>query len=63
VLYQVAFGDATVPNVTSGNIVRAGDLFDRTTYYRNDRTPTSGTNRTASSPTRPCSDGRWGRCS
>lgn len=44
VLYQVAFGDATVPNVTSGNIVRAGDLFDVTTYYRNDRTPTSGTN-------------------
>jgi hypothetical protein len=44
VLYQVAFGDATVPNVTSGNIVRAGNLFDVTTYYRNDRTPTSGKN-------------------
>jgi hypothetical protein len=44
VLYQVAFGDNTVPNVTSGNIIRAGDLFSRTTYYRNDRTPTSGTN-------------------
>lgn len=44
VLYQVAFGDATVPNVTSGNIVRAGDLFDRTTYYRNDRTVTADTN-------------------
>jgi hypothetical protein len=44
VLYQVAFGDATVPNVTSGNIVRAGDLFDVTTYYRNDRTPTAGRN-------------------
>jgi hypothetical protein len=41
VLYQVAFGDNTVPNVTSGNIIRAGDLFDRTTYYRNDRSPTS----------------------
>jgi hypothetical protein len=44
VLYQVAFGDATVPNVTSGNIIRAGDLFDRTTYYRNDKTPTAGRN-------------------
>jgi hypothetical protein len=44
VAYQVAFGDATVPNVTSGNIVRAGDLFDVTTYYRNDRTPTANRN-------------------
>jgi hypothetical protein len=44
VLYQVAFGDATVPNVTSGNIIRAGELFDVTTYYRNDRTPTSRSN-------------------
>jgi hypothetical protein len=44
VVYQVAFGDATVPNVTSGNIIQAGDLFDRVTYYRNDRTPTRGTN-------------------
>ena len=44
VLYQVAFGDATVPNVTSGNIIRAGDLFDVTTYYRNDRTPTANKN-------------------
>lgn len=44
VLYQVAFGDNTVPNTASGNIIRAGDLFDVTTYYRNDRTATSGTN-------------------
>ena len=44
VLYQVAFGDNTVPNITSGNIVRAGKLFDVVTYYRNDKTPTSGTN-------------------
>jgi hypothetical protein len=44
VVYQIAFGDNTVPNVTSGNIIRAGDLFDRVTYYRNDRTPTAGTN-------------------
>ncbi len=40
-LLQVAFGDHTVPNVTSGNILRAGELFDRTTYYRNDLTPTA----------------------
>lgn len=38
-----AFGDHTVPNVTLGNIIRAGNLFDRVTYYRNDETPTSGT--------------------
>jgi hypothetical protein len=44
VLYQIAFGDNTVPNVTSGNIIRAGDLFDRVTYYRNDRTPTADKN-------------------
>ena len=44
VLYQVAFGDNTVPNTASGNIVRAGDLFDRVTYYRNDQTPTRETN-------------------
>ena len=36
-----AFGDATVPNFTLGNIIRAGDLFDRLTYYRNDKTPTA----------------------
>ena len=44
VLFQLAFGDNTVPNVTSGNIIRAGELFDRVTYYRNEQTPTSGTN-------------------
>jgi hypothetical protein len=44
VLYQIAFGDNTVPNVTSGNIIRAGELFDRVTYYRNDRTPTGNKN-------------------
>lgn len=36
-----AFGDNTVPNIATGNIIRAGDLFDRLTYYRNDMTPTS----------------------
>ena len=37
-----AYGDATVPNVEFGNIIRAGMLFDRVTFYRNDMTPTSG---------------------
>jgi hypothetical protein len=38
-----AFGDATVPNSATGNVIRAGNLFDRLTYYRNDKTPTNGT--------------------
>lgn len=44
VLFQTAFGDNTVPNPTAGNIYRAGKLFDRVTYYRNDLTPSSGMN-------------------
>jgi hypothetical protein len=36
VIYQVAKGDQTVPNPTSTAIIRAGDLHDRVTYYRND---------------------------
>ena len=36
VIYQVAKGDQTVPNPTSTAIIRAGDLDDRVTYYRND---------------------------
>ena len=44
VIYQFAFGDETVPNPTSAAIVRAGGLLDVTTLYRNDRTPTAGTN-------------------
>jgi hypothetical protein len=39
--YLNAFGDDTVPNLTTGNIIRAGHLFRRLTYYRNDKTPTS----------------------
>jgi hypothetical protein len=42
VAYQIAFGDQTVPNPTSATIVRAGGLLDVTTLYRNDRTPTAG---------------------
>ncbi len=44
VVYQYAFGDVTVPNPTSATIMRAGRLASRTTYYRNDRTPTARAN-------------------
>lgn len=37
VLVQVAFGDQTVPNPTSYTLVDAGDLWSRTSLYRNDR--------------------------
>src|SRR5205823_9612221 len=37
-----AFGDASLPNIFLGNIIRAGRLSDRLTYYRNDQTPTQG---------------------
>ncbi len=36
VIFQVAKGDQTVPNPTATAILRAGDLADRTTYFRND---------------------------
>lgn len=36
VIVQFAKGDVTVPNPTSSAIVRAGDLADRVTYFRND---------------------------
>jgi hypothetical protein len=36
VIIQFAKGDQTVPNPTSSALVRAGDLADRTTYFRND---------------------------
>jgi len=37
VLFQVAFGGQTVPNPTSYTLVDAGDLWSRTSLYRNDR--------------------------
>ncbi|MEA2403908.1 MAG: hypothetical protein QOE08_555 [Thermoleophilaceae bacterium] len=43
VLFQTAYGDGTVPNPTAGTLYRAGDLFDRVVYYRNDKTPTFAT--------------------
>ena len=36
VILQFAFGDQTVPNPTTTAILRAGDLADRATFYRND---------------------------
>ncbi len=36
VIFQFAKGDGTVPNPTTTAILRAGDLADRATYYRND---------------------------
>lgn len=40
VAFQSAYGDGTVPNPTAATLYRAGDLFDRVVYYRNDKTPT-----------------------
>ncbi len=42
VIFQVAYGDGTVPNPTSAELLRAGDLYDKTWVYRNDRTPNAG---------------------
>ena len=36
VIIQFARGDKTVPNPTTSAILRAGDLADRATYFRND---------------------------
>ncbi|WP_369257446.1 Ig-like domain-containing protein [Geodermatophilus amargosae] len=44
VVFQVAFGDQTVPNPTSYTVIDAGDLWSRTSLYRNDRTSGAGTN-------------------
>ncbi len=43
-LVQVAYTDGTVPNQTSGTLLRAGDLYRKAWIYRNDRTPTSAAN-------------------
>jgi hypothetical protein len=36
VIFQFAKGDVTVPNPTTSAIIRAGELADRVTYFRND---------------------------
>ena len=38
--FQTAYADGTVPNPTAGTLYRAGELFDRVVYYRNDKSPT-----------------------
>lgn len=38
-LFQVAFGDRTVPNPTAYALLDAGGLFGRASVYRNDRSP------------------------
>src|SRR5207253_9991600 len=35
-----AYAAGTVPNPTAGTLHRAGQLFDRVAYYRNDKSPT-----------------------
>ncbi|MCW2778336.1 MAG: hypothetical protein JWN17_2061, partial [Frankiales bacterium] len=44
VIFQVAYGDGTVPNPTAGELLRSGDLYDRTWVYRNDRTANAANN-------------------
>ena len=41
---QAAYGDQTVPNPTTGFLVRAGGLLGRTTMYRNDKTASRAMN-------------------
>jgi hypothetical protein len=38
--FQTAYGDGTVPNPTAATLYRAGDLFDRVSLYRNDKSAT-----------------------
>jgi hypothetical protein len=42
VVFQSAYADGTVPNPTAATLYRAGALFDRVVFYRNDKTPTFG---------------------
>ena len=44
VVVQVAFGDRTVPNPTSYTLIDAGDLWSRTSLYRNDKTANAANN-------------------
>ncbi|WP_249523490.1 hypothetical protein [Modestobacter marinus] len=44
VLFQIAFGDQTVPNPTSYTVIDAGDLWSRTSLYRNDKTANAANN-------------------
>jgi hypothetical protein len=42
VAFQTAYGDGTVPNPAAATLYRAGALFDRVTLYRNDKSPSFG---------------------
>lgn len=44
VLVQSAFGDQSVPNPTTGTLIRAGGLEKVTSFYRNDLTAAKGIN-------------------
>jgi hypothetical protein len=44
VVVQVAWADGTVPNPATAEILRAGELYDRTWVYRNDRTANAPNN-------------------
>ncbi len=43
-LFQVAFGDQTVSNPTAYTVIAAGDLWSRTSLYRNDKTANAANN-------------------
>ena len=43
-LFQVAFGDQTVANPTAYTVIAAGDLWSRTSLYRNDKTANAANN-------------------
>ena len=43
-IIQFAKGDQTVPNPTASAIFRAGDLVDRSSFFRNDLIPGAPTN-------------------
>lgn len=44
VIVQVAYGDGTVPNPETNNLLRSGDLYGKTWVYRADRSPTATAN-------------------
>jgi Bacterial Ig-like domain len=44
VLFQNAYGDQTVPNPTNYTVLAAGQLFDRESLYRNDKSAQAGKN-------------------
>jgi hypothetical protein len=43
-VFQVAFGDQTVPNPTAYTVIDAGDLWSRASLYRNDLTADAANN-------------------